>query len=66
MLKYHLGELRIMFPKYKDETGIMMYRFRGIYMFDIDATKETLKNGQNRVVWKKIDDKLDLSKYLKK
>ena len=66
MLKYHMGEVRIMFPKYKDETGIMMYRFRGIYIFDINATKETLKSGHNRVVWKKIDNKLDLSKYFKK
>ena len=42
-----------------------MYRFRGIYVFDIEATKETLKSGKNRVVWKQVDNKIDLSKYFK-
>ena len=63
MLKLHFNEIRIMFPKYKDETGMMMYRFRGIYIFDIEATKNTLKSGENRIVWRKIDNKLDLRKY---
>jgi len=65
MMKWHSEEIRILFPKYKDETGFMMYRFRGVYVFDTEATKETLKNGKNRVVWKQIDDKVDLSKYFK-
>lgn len=65
MLKWHLGEIRILFPKYKNETGSMMYRFRGVYIFDEEATRETLKNGQHRVVWRKIGDEVDLSKYFK-
>ena len=40
-----------------------MYRFMGIYIIDIVATKETLKNNENRVVQKRISDKIKISKY---
>lgn len=65
MIKWHLGEVRILFPKYKNEAGSMMYRFRGVYILDVDASKRTLKDGKNRIVWKKILDTIDLSKYFK-
>lgn len=46
--------------RYKDETGEKLYKFIGVYSLDKDLTRES-----NKKSWKKIDDKIDLTKYFK-
>jgi len=50
--------IRYIFTKYKDETGSMIYKFKGV--FDLDE-EETVKT--NKRTWKKISDEIDLKQY---
>lgn len=52
--------IRYIFTKYKDETGNMIYKFKGV--FDLDTT-ETIKS--NKRTWKKISNEIDLKQYFK-
>ena len=52
--------IRYIFTKYKDETGTMIYKFKGV--FDLDEER-TLNSSQR--TWKKISNEIDLSKYFK-
>lgn len=54
------NEKRITFAYYNDENGFRMYKYRGIFILDKEATKKC--NFEKRV-WKKYTDKLDLSQY---
>ncbi len=54
------NEKRITFAYYNDENGFRMYKYRGIFILDKEATKKC--NFEKRV-WKKCADELDLSKY---
>lgn len=49
---------RYIFTKYKDETGSMIYKFKGVFKLDVE---ETLKTNQR--TWKKVSDEIDLGKY---
>lgn len=44
-----LGTKRIVFPRVKDNLGIVLYRFKGVYEFDADRSDKT-----NGVVYKRI------------
>lgn len=50
--------IRYIFTKYKDETGSMIYKFKGV--FDLDE-EETIKT--NKRTWKKISDEINLKQY---
>lgn len=54
------NEKRITFAYYIDENGVKMYKYRGIFALDKEATKKC--NFENKV-WHKIADEIDLSKY---
>ena len=60
MLLYRSNDLRITFPKYNKLNG---YVFEGIYEMDIEATKETLILTHPKVVWKRMHNKVELTKY---
>ena len=53
-------ERRITFAYYSDENGIRMYKYRGVFILDKEATK---KCKFEKRVWKKVADEIDLSKY---
>lgn len=53
--------IRYIFTKYKDETGTMIYKFKGVFVLN---KEETIKN--NKRTWKKISDEIDLGKYYNK
>lgn len=50
--------IRYIFTKYKDETGKMIYKFKGVFVLNIE---ETIKNNQR--TWKKISDEVDLNVF---
>ncbi len=54
------NEKRITFAYYNDENGFWMYKYRGVFMLDKEATKNC--NFKKRV-WKKCADEIDLSQY---
>ena len=54
------NEKRITFAYYNDENGFRMYKYRGIFILDKEATK---KYNFEKRVWKKYTDKLDISQY---
>ena len=51
---------RIVFPKYKDETGTWRYKFKGVFKFNSELSKKYKK-----AVWEKVDDCIDLKGYFK-
>lgn len=53
--------IRYIFTKYKDETGTMIYKFKGV--FNLDKEK-TIRNNQR--TWKKISDDIDLNMFFNK
>jgi len=60
-IEYGDNEIRIVFPKYKDATGLIRYKFKGIYELNRNLT-----NKKQQRVWEKIGDSLNLEKYFKK
>lgn len=50
--------IRFVFPRYKDPSGELMYKYRGKFVLDKELTKK-----EQCKVWKKIGDKIDLTKY---
>lgn len=52
------NEVRIVFPKYKDETGSWRYKFKGIYTFNREFSDKTKK-----AVWEKVGESVDLKQY---
>jgi very-short-patch-repair endonuclease len=50
--------IRYTFAKFKDSSGEDMYRFRGVFELDKEATIKEKKR-----VWRKIDDRIELKKY---
>ena len=55
---YERPRERIVFPKYKDETGCWRYKFKGIYRFNKDLSDKTKK-----AVWEKVGETIDLKQY---
>lgn len=49
---------RYVFAKFKDSSGMNMYRFRGIFKLNTQKTKE-----KKKAVWEKIEDRIDLKEY---
>lgn len=52
------NEVRLVFPKYKDETGSRRYKFKGVYKFNRELSDKTKK-----AVWEKIKEEIDLNQY---
>ena len=52
------NEVRIVFPKYRDETGSWRYKFKGIYTFNRELSDKTKK-----AVWEKVGESIDLKQY---
>lgn len=52
------NELRIVFPKYRDETGSYRYKFKGIYTFNREFSNKIKK-----AVWEKCGENIDLQQY---
>ena len=50
--------IRYIFTKYKDETGKMIYKFKGVFKLNVEETLKT-----NKRAWKKESDEIDLRKY---
>lgn len=59
------NQKRYMFAKYRDYSGSIMYKFRGVFILDIDKTEKSIEKKEYKRVWKKISDKIDISKYFK-
>ncbi len=55
----HEMEVTYLFLKYPDSG----YKFYGIFKKDIDAMKKSIENKEYKVIYKKIDDKLDLTQF---
>ncbi len=49
---------RYVFAKFKDSSGINMYRFRGVFELDEDETSK-----HKKAIWKKVRNEIDLSGY---
>lgn len=54
------NELRITFPYYKDENDERMYKFRGVFKLDKNATE---KLNYEKRVWKRISTEINLNDY---
>lgn len=52
------NEVRIVFPKYRDEIGSWRYKFKGIYTFNRELSDKTKK-----AVWEKVGESIDLKQY---
>ena len=53
-------EIRYTFPYFKDETGEYFYKYFGIYKFNKELSKK-----ENKRVWVKEGDCLDLTQFFK-
>lgn len=53
--------IRYVFTYYKDSSGMNMYRFKGIYEVDKEATVKEQKR-----VWRKVGNKVELKEYFVK
>ena len=51
-----------LFLKYPDSTG---YKFVGVFEKDIQAMEKSIEDKEYKVVYKKIDDKLELTQFFK-
>ena len=52
---------RYVFSYAKDSLGMVLYRFKGVFELDVEATK-----GENRAAWKRTDDSVEtINKVLK-
>lgn len=49
---------RYVFAKFRDSSGIDMYRFRGIFKLNVERTKK-----EEKAIWVKIGEEIDLSEY---
>ena len=49
------NETRYVFIKYKDESGFMIRKFKGVFMIDVEKSKR-----KHIRVWKKISNQIDL------
>lgn len=58
----HEMKITFLFLKYPNATG---YKFVGVFEKDIDAMKKSIENMEYKVVYKKVDDKLDLTQFFK-
>lgn len=59
--KHKFLNIRYVFAKFRDSSGEDMYRFRGVFELDKEATVR----GQKRV-WRKIGDRIELRQYFDK
>ncbi len=50
--------IRYIFTKYKDETGTMIYKFKGIFELDEEQSKN-----RNIRIWKRVSTEIDLRKF---
>ena len=50
-----------LFQKYPD-TG---YKFYGVFKKDVETMKKSIEDKQYKVVYKKIDNELDLTQFFK-
>lgn len=53
-------ETRITFPYYKDENDERMYKFRGVFKIDKEATQ---KFNYEKRVWKRVSTEVDLKEF---
>ena len=58
--KINSSEKRYVFAKYRDETGVNLYKFKGVYELDRDLTLSI-----NKRAWKKIDNQIYLKEFFK-
>lgn len=56
----HNMKITYLFLKYPNSAG---YRFVGVFKKDVEAMKKSIKDKQYKVVYSKIDDKLDLKQF---
>lgn len=49
-----------LFLKYPNSTG---YKFYGVFEKDVEAMEKSIKNNEYKVVYKKVDDKLELRQF---
>ncbi len=56
----HNMKITYLFLKYPNSAG---YRFVGVFKKDVEAIKKSIKDKQYKVVYSKIDDKLDLKQF---
>ena len=59
-LNHLIKEKRVTFAYYNDENGSRMYKYRGVFILDKEAT---IKFNYEKRVWKKLSDEIDLSQY---
>ena len=50
--------IRYVFTYYKDSSGMNMYRFKGIFEVDKEATVKEQKR-----VWRKVGNRVELKQY---
>lgn len=58
-------QIRITFAKYRDSSGDIMYKYRGVFKLDVKKTESSIKSGEYKRVWKKVEDRVELGKYFK-
>lgn len=58
-------QTRITFAKYRDSSGDIMYKYRGVFKLDAKKTESSIKNGEYKRIWKKVEDRVELGKYFK-
>ena len=55
-------QITYLFLKYPNSNG---YKFYGVFEKDIEAMEKSIKNKKYKVVYKKVDNKLDLKQFFK-
>lgn len=50
--------IRYIFTKYRDETGNMIYKFKGVFELDLEQSKIN-----NIRVWKRVASEIDLKEF---
>lgn len=55
-------KITFLFLKFPNANG---YKFVGVFEKDIEAMKKSIENKEYKVIYKKIDDKLDLTQFFK-
>lgn len=58
----HEMKITFLFLKFPNANG---YKFVGVFEKDIEAMKKSIENKEYKVIYKKIDDKLDLTQFFK-
>lgn len=50
--------IRYIFTKYRDETGNMIYKFKGVFILDLEQSIS-----RNIRIWKRVSDEIDLKEF---